>query len=102
MSQYPEDLFDQKPADAAALEQARLEAQKVQADKGSLPDPKDNPTYSVKEKTVVTPADVQNAHEVVARNTAAAALSYPTGSSTEAEANIANVKEKFGIVEPGV
>ena len=95
MSQYPEDFFDQTAADAAAMEQARLEAQKVQADKGSLGDPADNPVYTMEEPKIVRPADVQNANEVLARNTAAAALSYPTGDTAGAEATIAVINEKF-------
>lgn len=95
MSQYPEDFFDQTSADAAALEQARLEAQKVQADKGSLGDPKDNPVYTMKEPKIVRPADVQYANEVLARNTAATALSYPTGDVAGATATIATIKAKF-------
>lgn len=95
MSQYPEGFFDQTSADAAALEQARLEAQKVQADKGSLGDPKDNPVYTMKEPKIVRPADVQYANEVLARNTAATALSYPTGDVAGATATIATIKAKF-------
>lgn len=95
MSQYPEDYFDQTAAEAATMEQARLEAQKVQADKGSLGDPKDNPVYTMEEPKIVRPADVQNANEVIARNTAAAALSYPTGDTTGATAAITVINEKF-------
>lgn len=95
MSQYPEDFFDQTAAEAATMEQARLKAQKVQADKGSLGDPKDNPVYTMKEPKIVRPADVQNANEVIARKTAAAALSYPVGDTTGAEATIATIKKKF-------
>lgn len=100
MSQYPEDFFDQTSEEAATLEQARLEAQKVQADKGSLGDPKDNPVYTMKEPKIVRPADVQNANEVLARNTAAEALSYPTGETEGATATITAINEKFPETAP--
>ena len=100
MSQYPEDFFDQTAKDAATMEQARLKAQKVQADKGSLGDPKDNPVYTMKEPKIVRPADVQYANEVIARNTAATALSYPVGETEGAEAVIAAINKKFPETVP--
>lgn len=100
MSQYPEDFFDQTAKDAATMEQARLKAQKVQADKGSLGDPKDNPVYTMKEPKIVRPADVQYANEVIARNTAATALSYPVGKTEGAEAVIKVINKKFPETVP--
>lgn len=100
MSQYPEDFFDQTAKDAATMEQARLKAQKVQADKGSLGDPKDNPVYTMKEPKIVRPADVQYANEVIARNTAATALSYPVGETEGAEAVIKVINKKFPETVP--
>lgn len=96
MSRYPEDLLVE-PVAAAAREKTRLEAQKVQSDLGLLGDPAKNPVYTIEATKVVTPALMQQSHEVLARHTAATALSYPTGDKTGAEANIKTVKDAFGI-----
>lgn len=103
MSRYPEDLLVDATK-AAAHEKTRLEAQKKASEKATfgtaLGDPKDNPVYTIEETDVVTPALVQQSHEVIARHAANTALSYPTADKTGAEANVATVKEAFGIVDP--
>ena len=100
MSRYPEDLLVDATK-AAAHEKTRLEAQKKASEKATfgtaLGDPKDNLVYTIKETDVVTPALVQQSHEVIARHAANTALSYPTGDKTGAEANVATIKEAFGI-----
>ena len=101
MSRYPEDLLVDATK-AAAHEQARLEAQKKASKKATfgtaLGDPKDNPVYTIDATAVVTPALVQQSHEVIARHAANTALAYPTGDKAGAEANIATVQEAFGFV----
>lgn len=103
MSRYPEDLLVDATK-AAEHEQARLEAQKKVSENPTfgtaLGNPKDNPEYTIDETAVVTPALVQQSHEVIARHAANTALSYPTGDKAGAEANIATVKEAFGITDP--
>ena len=99
MARYPEDLIVDTTT-AAVHEQARLEAQKVQSDLGLLGDPADNELMTIEATDLVTPAQVQQSYEVIARNTAATALSYPTSDSTDAEANIQTMKDRFDITEP--
>ena len=100
MSRYPEDLLV-NATKAAAHEQARLVAQKTVSENPTfgkaLGDPRDNPVYTIDKTAVVTPALVQQSHEVIARHTANTALSYPTGDKAGAVANIATVKDAFGI-----
>lgn len=99
MSRYPEDLL-QDVTKETALEKARLEQQKVQADKGLLGDPKDNVIYNIEKVDKVTPAMARQSIEVLARYNAATELSLPKGRKVEAEANIATLKTAFGIVDP--
>lgn len=97
MSQYPQDLFDEDVAAIAALDQARLEKQRVQAEKGTLPAPEDNPVYTIEERKIVTPAGVRQSLEVLARAQAATALSLDAGDTAGAQANVDLVKDQFGI-----
>ena len=103
MSRYPEDLLVE-PVKAAANEKLRLESQLRLSTKPTfgvaLADPKDNPLYNIDKPKVVTPAYAQQSAEVLARHTAATALSLPKGSKVNAEANIKTVKDAFGIVDP--
>lgn len=103
MSRYPEDLLVD-PTIAAAHEKARLEAQKIAYENPqhgiAIGDPAKNPVYTIEATDVVTPALVQQSHEVIARHAAATALSYPVGDRTGADGNIQIVKDAFGITEP--